>query len=51
MPLSQFRPANFTGLPDSHQPAAWLVVAPASKPRDRVVASMVLLSFIESCSR
>src|SRR5471032_2857331 len=45
MPLSQFRPANFTGLPDSHQPAAW-APALANTLAENNVASRVLFIFI-----
>ncbi len=46
IPLSQFNPANFTGLPDSHQPAAWLAPVAASSPKDSVVVSRAFVIFI-----
>src|SRR5688572_9563541 len=46
MPLSQFSPANFTGLPDSHQPAACVAPALANRPMDSNVVSRVLFDFI-----
>ncbi|WP_233281752.1 hypothetical protein [Pseudomonas tructae] len=46
IPLSQFKPANFTGLPDSHQPAAWLAPAHAKSPKESVVVSRAFVIVI-----
>ncbi|MMZ66248.1 hypothetical protein D1872_287270 [compost metagenome] len=46
IPLSQFNPANFTDLPDSHHPEAWLEALPTSKPRVSKEANKLFLFFM-----
>jgi hypothetical protein len=46
IPLSQFRPANFTGLPDSHHPEAWLEALATNTPSVSNEASKFFLYFM-----
>jgi hypothetical protein len=46
IPLSQFKPANFTDLPESHHPDAWLETLPTSRPRVTNDASKFFLYFM-----
>ncbi|EPA96657.1 hypothetical protein PG5_28730 [Pseudomonas sp. G5(2012)] len=46
IPLSQFRPANFSTLTESHQPEAWLEALPTSKPKVSNEASKLFLFWL-----